>query len=329
MEASGSKTRRILFLYAIFLLLIPALSLAQQFPTKPVNIYIGMAPGGAQDPAVRGVAAGAEKYLGQAFVCTNKGGGGGAVAAGLVAKEKPDGYHLLGTSTSAFYVPHIREVAYAVDDFVFVLSFATVPSTGLLVRADSPWKTLAEFLEYAKKNPGAINYGSSGVGGPQHLAMEFLAKQDGIQWTHVPYKGSSEAFMALLGGHITAQSGGVNEVANYVKTGKIRVLAIHDAKRSKTYPDVPTFKELGYNFVSQLYYFIAAPKGTPQAAVKKLEDVFHKGMDDPKFVQTMKNLEMEIVFRSSEETTKFLKEEDARIGQFVKEFKIMKQPGDK
>lgn len=330
MEANGCRTTRILLFCGIFFLLLPALSLAQQFPTKPVNIYIGMAPGGAQDPSIRAVAAGAEKYLGQPFVITNKGGGQGSVAYGLIAKEKPDGYHLVGTSTAGLlYVPHVRKVTYTIDDFVPILIFGKAPPTGLLVRADSPWKTLKEFVEYAKKNPGAVNYGTSGIGGPPHLAMEFIAIQDQVKWTHVPYKGSSEAFMALLGGHITAQSGGVMEVADYVKTGKVRVLGIHEDKRTKRLPDVPTFREQGYDFIAEIYYLLSAPKGTPRPVVMKLEDAFHKGMDDPKFIKVMNDLEMEAMYKNSDDTLKFLKETYPRLEKFINSLNLPKESESK
>jgi tripartite-type tricarboxylate transporter receptor subunit TctC len=326
MKGNGYTMRRIAFLWGICFLMLPALSLAQQFPTKPVNIFIGMAAGGAQDPSIRALAGASEKYLGQPFVISNKGGGQGSLAYGLIAKEKPDGYHLVGTSTAGLlYVPHIRKVAYTIDDFVPVLIFAKAPPTGLLVRGDSPWKTLKEFVEYGKKNPGAINYGTSGIGGPPHLAMEFIAKQDGVKWTHVPFKGSSEAFMALLGGHITAQSGGVMEVADYVKTGKVRVLGIHEDKRTKGLPDILTFKELGYDFTAELFYLLSAPKGTPPAVVNKLGDAFHKGMDDPRFIKVTKDKEIEIVYRNSEDTRKFLKEAYVRLERLIKPLNLPKE----
>ncbi len=330
MIGRGSIMRNILLLSGIFLLVMPAVSPAQQYPTRPVNIYIGMAPGGAQDPCIRGMAAAAEKFLGQSFVVSNKGGGGGSVAYGLIAKEKPDGYHLAGTSSGGLlYVPQVRQVSYTLDDFVFIMTFAKAPPTGLLVQASSPWKTFKEFVDYAKKNPGAINYGTSGVGGPPHLAMEYVAKQEGIKWTHVPFKGSSEALTALLGGHIQAQSGGVLEIIDYVKTGKVRVLGIQDDNRSKGLPDVPTFRELGYNFVAELYYLFSAPKGTPANVVKKLDEAFHKGMDDPKFIKIMKDLEMEVVYRNSEDTRKFLKSAYPRLEQFVKQLNLPKESDGK
>jgi len=326
MEGKGCKMGRIMFLCGIFVLLVPALSLAQEYPAKPINIYIGMAPGGAQDPSVRSIAAAAEKYLSQPFIISNKGGGGGSVAYGLIAKERPDGYHLIGSSTGGLlYVPHVRKVSYTIEDFVPIMAFAKAPPTGLLVQTSSPWKTFKEFVEYARKNPGAINYGTNGVGGPPHLAMEYVAVQDGLKWTHVPFKGSSEALTALLGGHIEAQSGGVLEIMDHVKAGKVRILGIHDEKRAKALPDVPTFKELGYNFTAELYYLFSAPKGTPVVVVKKLEEAFHKGMDDPKFIKLMKDLEMEIIYRNSEDTRQFLKEIYPRLEQFVKQLNLPKE----
>jgi tripartite-type tricarboxylate transporter receptor subunit TctC len=141
----------------------------------------------------------------------------------------------------------------------------------------------------------------------------------------VPFKGSSEAFMSLLGGHITAQSGGVMEVADYVKTGKVRVLGIHEGKRTKGLPDIPTFREVGYDFVAELFYLLSAPKGTPSAVVNKLGDAFHKGMDDPRFIKVTKDIEIEIVYRNSEDTRKFLKDAYVRLERFVKPLNLPKE----
>ena len=315
--------KRRIFLCGIFVLLMPALSLAQEYPTKPVNITVGMAVGGATDPAIRAIAAASEKFLGQPFVITNRGGGNTSIAYGEIAKARPDGYHLVGATTSGLlYVPNFREVPYTLQDFVPIVIFGMTPPTGLIVRSSSPWKTLKEFVEYAKKNPGTVNYGTSGVGGPQHLAMEYIANQEKINWTLVPFKGSSEAFTALLGGHLTAQSGGISEIVSHVKAGTVRVLGIHDAKRMKSLPDVPTFKESGYNFVSDLYLIIAAPKGTPPAVVKKLEDAFHKAIDDPQFIKLMTDMEMPIMYYNSEDSKKLLAQLYGPLEKFIKELKL-------
>ena len=330
MKDKRCTMRSLIFLCELFLLLIPVLSLAQQYPTKQVNMTVGMAPGGATDIAMRTMATAAEKFLGQPIAVTNKGGGGGAIAYGLVAKEKPDGYHLLGnSSTGLLYIPHLRDVPYTIDDFVPICIFGMAPGNGIVVKSSSPWKTLKDMVAFAKKNPGEVNYGTSGVGGPTHLAMEFIAKQEGTKWTHVPYKGSSEILAALLGGHIMAQSGGVKEFEDHIKSGAVRVLATLEDKRMRDFPDVPTIKELGYNFVAEIAWVVAAPKATPAPIVKTLEDAFQKGTGDPKFIQTMTSMQMPIVYLNSNDTKKFLIETSARLGKFIKELNLPKESESK
>jgi tripartite-type tricarboxylate transporter receptor subunit TctC len=310
------------------LFLIPILSSAQSYPTKPINVLVGFAPGGTMDISTRVLASKAEKFLGQPFIISNNGGGGGSVALGIVAKERPDGYYLAGcTSTGLIRIPQFRPVPYKLEDFVPIMHFGA-PQTGLVVKADSPWKTLKELVEYAKKNPGKVSYSSTGVGSPMHLAMEYVAKQEGIQWTHVPYPGSTPALTALMGGHVTAQSGSTEWIPQ-VKAGEVRLLATHGEKRMKIFPDVPTFRELGYDFINETVFMAAAPKGTPSPIVKKLEEALHKAMDDPEFIQTMERMEIEITYRNSEDTKKYLEEAYARLGKMIIELKIPKEPEKK
>jgi tripartite-type tricarboxylate transporter receptor subunit TctC len=302
---------------------------AQQYPTKPVNMVVGMAPGGATDIAMRAMAAAAEKHLGQPIIVSNRGGGGGSIAYGVIAKEKPDGYHILGSSTTGLlYVPHLRDVPYTLEDFSPILIFGRSPGNGLVVRSDSPWKTFKEFVEDAKKNLGKMNYGTSGVGGATHIVMEFIAKQDGIKWTHVPYKGSSEVLAALIGGHIMAEAGGVKEFEDHIKSGTVRVLATFEEKRMKFFPNIPTIKELGYDCAAVIDWFVAAPKGTPEPVVKRLDEAFRKGMEDPKFIQTLESMQNEVLYRNAEETKKFMKETSLRLGKFIKELNLPKEAGN-
>jgi tripartite-type tricarboxylate transporter receptor subunit TctC len=310
------------------LFLIPILSSAQSYPTKPINVLVGFAPGGTMDISTRVLASKAEKFLGQPFIISNNGGGGGSVALGIVAKERPDGYYLAGcTSTGLIRIPQFRPVPYKLEDFVPIMHFGA-PQTGLVVKADSPWKTLKELVEYAKKNPGKVSYSSTGVGSPMHLAMEYVAKQEGIQWTHVPYPGSTPALTALMGGHVTAQSGSTEWIPQ-VKAGEVRLLATHGEKRMKIFPDVPTFLELGYDFINETVFMVAAPKGTPSPIVKKLEEALHKAIDDPEFIQMMERMEIEITYRNSEDTKKYLEEAYSRLGKMIIELKIPKEPEKK
>ncbi len=317
-----------IFLSGLLLIMVPVASTAQEYPTKPINLMIGMAPGGLIDPAIRAAAKAAEKYLGQPFIVENKAGGGGTTAFGILAKEKPDGYHLAGAGSPPLtYVPHFRQVSYTLKDFIPICSFGRGAPLGVIVRADSPFKTLRDLIEYARKNPEAVTYGSTGVGMPLHLCAEYIALKEGVKFTHIPYKGSSAAFAALLGGHITFQSGGVADVKDHIRAGKVRVLVTYGDERWKTFPDIPAMKEFGYNFPNESYINVAAPKGTPQAIIKKLEDAFHKGIDDPEYRKLMAQLEAPVAFVGSDDLTKYFERHFKEVGELAEKLHIPKEKG--
>jgi tripartite-type tricarboxylate transporter receptor subunit TctC len=279
------------------------------------------------DNSTRLLASAAEKFLGQPFVVTNNSGGAGSVGFGIVAKEKPDGYHLIGSQFGPLiWNAQFRTVTYKLEDFIPILQHSLAP-IGLVVRADSPWKTLKEFVEYAKQNPGKVTYTAIGTGSPQHLAMEYIAKQEGIQWILVPYPGGDPNY-PLLGGHVTACSSGPALTA-FVKAGSLRLLAAYGERRMKVFPEVPTLRELGYDFIETLGFSILAPKGTPPSIVRKLEDAFRKGMDNSEFIRYVEKVGMEVSYRNSEDTKKFLEEAYVRAGKMVKELKIPKEPEKK
>jgi len=268
MKLRASEMKKTVFALLFFLFCVPALCPAQEFPTKPINVLIAVNPGGSNDSMVRLIGHKAEKFLGQPFMITNNGGAAGSVALGIVAKQPPDGYHLAGHfSTPLILVPHYRTVPYKLDDFTPIIIYGA-STLGLVVKADSPWKTLKELVEHARKNPGDINYSVLGTGAPQHLAMEYIAKQEGIRWTAVPYS-SGLPTIPLLGGHVTATSTGT-EWTPHVQAGTLRLLATYGETRTKTFPNVPTLRELGYDYVAWSVYTISAPKGTPSPIIKKL-----------------------------------------------------------
>jgi putative tricarboxylic transport membrane protein len=319
------KMGKRMFLCGLLIILVPSLLWAQGYPTKPINMLITFSPGGSADPSMRLIASKAEKFLGQPFVITNNGGGGGSVAMAILTKEKPDGYYIAGcSSTSLIRIPQFRTVPYKHEDFTPIMHFGAPPSC-LVVKADSPWKTLKEFVEYAKKNPGKVTYSSMGIGSPMHLAMEYIAKQEGIQWTHVPFPGSGPAFTAFLGGHVTAESGS-SESFPHVREGTVRLLGIHHEKRFKSFPDVPTFREMGYDFINESVFMFAAPKGTPPAIINKLDEAFRRAMDDPEFIQAMDKLEIVVGYRNSEDLKKYLDDAYVRLGKMIRELKLPKEP---
>ena len=252
------------------------------------------------------LAASVEKILGQPFIITNDSGGAGSVALAQLAKQKPDGYHLVGAASSPLVrIPHFRPVTYKYSDFIPVMHIASMESA-VYVRADSPFKSLKDLIEYAKKNPGKVTYAITGTGQPQHLAMEYIAKLEGIKWTAVPYSGE-DPVIPLLGGHVTAAATG--SAANiHVKSGKLRFLVTHGEKRLKEFPNVPTMRDLGYNFINETVVVILAPKDTPLPIVKKLDEAFHKAMSDPEYIKYMESAGNRINYRSYSDAKKYLDE---------------------
>ena len=321
MKKVAVKSGSMMLLAGFVLVLMSGPSVAQEYPAQPVNVTVVYAAGGTMDTTARTIAGPAEKLLGQQFAITNVGGAGGAVGLGLVAKQKPDGYHLAVCSHAGLvFVPHVQAVTYKLDDFVPVMHYGFSPNA-VVVRTESPWRTLKELVEHARQNPKKVTYSTGGTGSPMHLAMEFIARQEGIQWTHVPYQGANPAMIALLGGHVMAESGST-EWMPHVKEGKLRLLAAQGEKRMKAFPDVPTLRELGYDFTTGAYFMFAAPKGTPQAVVGKLDDALHKAMDDPKFLDLLGKLEMEVAYRNSSDLKKYLEESNARLEKQFAENKI-------
>jgi tripartite-type tricarboxylate transporter receptor subunit TctC len=295
------------------------------YPTKPISLYIGYAPGGVADISVRFMAAKAEKILGQPFIVTNNGGGGSSVATGIVAKKPADGYTILGGASSGLVrLPHMQTVPYKYEDFAPIMHFATPELTPVVVKSTSPWKTFKELVDYAKKNPGKVTYSTLGVGSPMHMAMEYVAKQEKITWTHIPFPGAMPAFTALLGDHVNVCVG-AGESVPYIKDGTVRILANLSEKRVKAWPNVPTLREMGYDIYNESVFMFSAPKGTPQNIIEKLQNTFRKVMDDPEFPGIMAKVEFEPIYRNAADTKKYLDDANVRIGHMVQELKLPKK----
>ena len=313
-----------IFCSGLLLILVPVFAFAQQYPTKPVNLIVTFAPGGTLDASTRMLAVKAEKFLGQPLVVSNVGGGAGSVALGQVVKKRPDGYDITScTSTGIIRLPQLRSVPYSPEDFIPIMHFAAVQS-GVVVKSDSPYKTFSDLVEYARKNPGKANYATSGVVSPMHMAMEFVADKEKIQWTHVPYAGGAPGLAAVLGGHVTAMSDST-EWLPHVKEGSLRLLVTHGERRMKSLPNVPTMRELGYDFINETVFMIAAPKGTPAPVIKKLDEALHKGMEDPEFINTIAAMEFDVTYRNSADLKKYLDDAYNRFGAMIKKLGITKE----
>jgi tripartite-type tricarboxylate transporter receptor subunit TctC len=297
-----------------------------EYPERPVTVILGMDAGGVTDVSIRSMAPGVGAALGKPIVVENRGGGGGALALGVVATAKPDGHTLFGDqNVSIVDTLFVQKVPFKpLASFTSIAVFAGSEHSALLVKSDSPWNTFDEFMDYAKKNPGKVKYSSAGVGSGMHVAMEAIAHKDGIKWVHVPYKGTAPSRTALLGGHVDACSSGV-DWPPFVQSGQLRVLATHGEKRSPHFPKVATLKERGYGFVSETVHSIVGPAGLSPDVVKKLETAFKKGTETPEFKTALEKLYLSPIFMNSREYDQHLKEKWGRTEKMFKEIGIIKE----
>jgi tripartite-type tricarboxylate transporter receptor subunit TctC len=271
----------VFFLVILSLNLFSSSAWSLDYPTKPINLVVSATAGGPTDLPTRICAEVVSKELGVPIIVTNKPGPGGALATSYVANEKPDGYTFLvtqsGTMTSNFAL--FPNLSYKKSDFVPVFRFVLVPCN-IAVKADLPWKTLKDFFDEAKRNPGKLRSGSASAN--ISLLWEGLLKNGGIDITHLMYKGSADAILALLGGHIDAVPDALTPMVPHVEAGKLRLLASISSKRNKNYPDVPTLYELGFrDFSKDLWIGVYAPAGLPQPIMEKFVLAFQKALSQP------------------------------------------------
>jgi tripartite-type tricarboxylate transporter receptor subunit TctC len=284
-----------------------ALAYAQAFPSRPVTLIVTFPAGGPTDIAGRALAEATAKYLGQPVVVENRPGATGTLGAAALVNARPDGYTVSMTPITVFRLPHMDNVAFdPIKDIRYVMGVSGYVFA-VIVRADAPWKSMQELVAYAKANPEKVTYGSHGIGGTVHLAMEELSAGQGVKFTHVPYKGSADMLTAMLGGHINVAVDSTGAVP-HVAAGKARVLAVFTEKRAAVWPDAPTLLELGYGIVSTSPYGIGVPAATPDAVVKILHDAFKKGLEDPAHLKVLERYNQPVWYQSSEDYAKFARE---------------------
>lgn len=262
------------------------------FPEKPIRVLVGFSAGGVTDIVVRALAESASSVFGQPIIVENKLGAGGVMPAYQLQNATPDGYTVGLIAHSVFRLPYISNIKWdpAADlDYIIRLTGFT---WGLVVAADSPIKTFEDYVAYARKNPGKMTYGTVGSLTTQHLTMEQISASLGLQLTNVPYKGVAEALPALMGGHIMSVADASSWVP-YVTSGKMRLLVVWTEKRVPRFPDVPTLREVGIDMVQTSPWGLAAPKGTPPEAIRRLHDGFKEAMAQKPFQDALANYDME------------------------------------
>ena len=304
--------RRSLIQLAAACAALPALSSfaqssAASFPTRPIKLVIAFPAGGPTDITMRQLADNASKILGQPVVVENKPGAGGSLPAQQLQGAAADGYTIAQIPLGVFRLPYTTKITWdPVKDIAYVLN-VTGYAFGVVVPTDSPLKTWADFVAYAKANPGKLSYGSTGTLTSPHLTMELIAQKLGLQLLHVPYKGSADLMQSILGGNLMAAADSTG-FATQVEAGKLRVLNTWGDQRLARFPDAPTLKELGLDMVQASPFGIGAPKDTPPAIVKRLHDAFKQAMDEPSYAQSLGKYDMVPMYMST-----------AAYGQFAQE----------
>jgi tripartite-type tricarboxylate transporter receptor subunit TctC len=286
---------------------VAAPAIAQDFPSRPVTLIVPWPAGGSTDLVMRALAEATQKHLGQPIVVENRAGAAGTLGATAMVTAKPDGYTVTQIPITVFRIPHLNKTGFdPLVDLTYLIGISGY-TFGIVVRADSPWKTFAELVAYAKDNPGKLSYGTPGANTSLHVTMEDIAYRYGIKWTHVPFRGNADNMQALLGGHIQA-SADATGWGPHVEAGKMRLLATWGAQRTKRWKDVPTLKELGYDIVSTSPYGIAGPKGMDPKVARALHDAFRKGMEDPTHLQAMEKFDQDLLYMSSDDYAKFARD---------------------
>jgi len=289
-----------------------------EYPEKPITLIVPWAPGGSTDQTARVLAKAAEATLGQPVVIINQPGASTSIGMAALAAAKPDGYTIGVLSTTAYLMP-LQGRALPFDPLTAFthISYYGDNLIGIAVKADAPWKTLQDLIDDGKKRPGAIKYGTAGVGTTQHLTTEAIQFATKAKFVHVPQQGSAASMPALLGGHVDF----VTETSvwvPFVEDKQVRLLAVTTPKRSKLYPDVPSLNELGFKSLRSIQTIIG-PANMPEPIRARLEVAFRKALTDKAFGETMDRMAMEIVDLPGAEVKKLVDSEHALAAQLLSE----------
>lgn len=298
---------------------LQGMALAAGYPDRPLRLIVGFPPGGAADTLGRIAAQQLTDRLGQQVVVDNRGGAGGLIATEIAAKTSADGYTLLFSSIPHVINPHLRKVSYdAIRDFIPVVQFVAVPL--MMASAPSfPAKSVRELIDYAKANPGKVNYGSAGSGSSSHLAVELFKSMAGLRMEHIPYKGTGPLVTDMLGGRIGLTIASAVPLSPQVKSGKLRGLAVTSPKRSAAFPELPAIAETvpGYEVIN--WFGIFAPAGAPVAAVNRLNKELNAALGSPELIKLLNARGADAAGGSSADFLRVVKADYAKWAKVVKE----------
>jgi tripartite-type tricarboxylate transporter receptor subunit TctC len=311
---------RIAVLFLLGLVAQPGFS-QEAYPSRAITMIVPFPPGGVADIVGRPLATMMEKTLKQPIVVVNRTGAGGALGIREAARAAPDGYTVLMGLSSISIFPvadrvNGKQPSYEMKDFA-PIALVTADPTVLVVRADSPYKTVKDFVEAAKASPGKINYSSSGVYGTLHVAMEIFANAAGIKLFHVPYGGGGPAVTALLGGQVQALASGPAAAVGQIRGGKMRALASWSDKRLDMLPELPTFKELGYDAEFYIWSGVFAPAATPSPVLSTLRDAVRTAATSSEFRGAMEKVSTPVSYLDAPEFAKYWERDARRLAAAV------------
>ena len=292
------------------------------WPSHPISMIVPFPPGGVADTLGPPVGEALTRILGQPVVVENRAGAGGGVGMAAAAKARPDGYTMLMALSSITIIPEADKVLqrspmYQLDQLVPIARFTADP-TVLVVRANSPWKTAKDFIDYARSHPGAITFGSSGNYGTMHVPMEMLKQSTKTFMVHVPYTGAGPAIVGLLGEQVDALATGPATIVQHVRAGRLRALAHWGEGRLAALPDVPSFRELGYPITFLQWSGLFVPAGTPAPVIAKLRDAARQAAADEKVVRTIGTAGTPVLYQDAPQFAAFVAQ-DAKVMKTVVE----------
>ncbi len=322
--------RRVTLGFAAILMLLSVLgvgacssSSAPKYPEKPINLIVPYPPGGGMDTSARALIEALKPYVPQPITIVNRGGASGTVGTAEVMQAKADGYTIAWTSNSVMAMqPHRMDLPWKAPETYVPITNGVDQLYVLAVGIDQPWNSLADFVNHAKANPGAIRIGGSGLGTIPHMDVELFKERAGINLTFVPFEGDGPASTQLLGGHIEAHMAPPASVLPHVKAGKLKLLAVIGDKRNEAIPDVPTFQEQGVEVNLVARYFLAAPKGTPDYVVKVLDDAMKQALATPEFKKFAFDNMYNISYLSPPDLKETLQGDYAFFGDLVKKLNL-------
>jgi len=319
--------KAILILTVLFLSGALGAAWAADYPTKPITLYVGYAAGGATDTAARIVTNQVNKYLEQPIIVNNKPGGGSAVAADFVAKSKPDGYTLFNSTITTVIQTVINPAnPFKMTEFTPIVGLYSMPLV-IVVKADSKFNTIEDLIDFAKKNPNKLNVGTPGMNSVHHFALEIFKREAKIEVNHIPFQGDAPGVVGVMGGHVDAAFLGVVAVAEHIKGGTMKGLAMTTSKRTTQFPNLPTMAEKGFSNTAKIFSWggVFAPAGLPGQILEKLSGAYQKAAPSAEVVSQLEKVGFTATYMNAKEFDRFVKDEHKRLSDIAQSAQMIQK----